>query len=305
MGNIAVGGTGKTPFSAFLIEKIGAGAKVAWLSRGYRRKSKGFKFISKNTSVFEAGDEPKLMKLKFTELTVAVDGNRVEGVSRILQQYPETELIILDDGFQHRRINPGMKIVLTDYKRIFTRDFLMPYGYLRENKSAYKRADIIVVTKCPNDLSTENFISIEREIKLKTGQKLFFSALVYDGLYTLFGDSELSFEALKSKMAIFMTGIASPEHAVNYLASQQINVELLNFPDHHFFTVADYKKLLNKVAENRIIIVTEKDAVRIQADENYPESLKNRTYVLPVKIKILNNEEKTLITIIKNYVGTN
>lgn len=306
VGNIAAGGTGKTPFSAFLIEKLSKEYKTALLSRGYRRKSKGFVLATNDSTATEIGDEPREIKTKFPQITVAVDANRVEGIQKIRQSVPDTQMVILDDGYQHRKVNPGLKILLTDYNRIFTRDHLLPYGMLRESKSGYKRADMVVVTKCPDGIGEEELLRTERELQLLPHQKVYFAGWEYAQLYNLFGGDKLPGDALREKEVLLMTGIAFPEPAVRYLKTQTAAVQLLQFPDHHFFSQKDYDVLTKTTGEaEKVIVVTEKDAARMATDKFFPEQLRKQTYVLPVKMRVLQNKENALIKYITDYVRTN
>jgi tetraacyldisaccharide 4'-kinase len=306
VGNIAAGGTGKTPFSAFLIEKLSKEYKIALLSRGYRRKSKGFLLATDDSTAADIGDEPREIKTKFPKITVAVDADRVEGIQKIRQLLPDTQLVILDDGYQHRKVNPGLKILLTDYNRLFTRDHVLPYGMLRESNGGYKRADMVVVTKCPDGTGEEELLKISQELKIFPHQSLFFAGWEYATIYNLFSGDTLPSDALQEKEVVLMTGIAFPEPAVRYLKTRATKVELLQFPDHHFFTQKDYDVLAKIVGDAvKIIVVTEKDAARIVSDLLFPEQLKKQTYVLPVKMKVLQNKENALITKIIDYVRTN
>ena len=186
IGNITVGGTGKTPHAEYIIDLLRKDFKVALLSRGYKRRSKGFRLVSQSLSVKDAGDEPLQVLLKFPEIIVAVDRDRANGIRTILKEHPETEVIILDDGYQHRKVKPGLSILLTDFNKLMTRDFLMPYGNLRENRNNRKRADVIVVTKTPETSSVADLESVAREMNGDKRQRLFFTSILYTDLIPLF-----------------------------------------------------------------------------------------------------------------------
>ena len=189
IGNITVGGTGKTPHAEYLIDLLRKDFKVALLSRGYKRRSKGFRIVSHSSSVAETGDEPLQVFLKFPDILVAVDRDRANGIRTIMKEHPETEVIILDDGFQHRKVKAGLSILLIDFNRLITRDYLMPYGNLRENRNNRKRADVIVVSKVPETSSGSDMEKITREVQSKERQKLFFTSILYMDLIPLFKSS--------------------------------------------------------------------------------------------------------------------
>jgi len=305
IGNLSVGGTGKTPFTAFITGFLLPEYRVAVLSRGYKRKTRGFQLADAASNALTIGDEPFELKRKFTGLCVAVDEKRVRGIEKLQEMRPDIQVILLDDAFQHRAVNAGLNILLTDYNRLFTNDYQLPYGMLRESRKGYKRADIIVVTKCPETISENEISDIRNKIKPLEGQEIYFAGLTYSDIYQMFNtDVRLTSEEFQDREIILMTGIVSPEQAMNYLTGNRAKVELMQFPDHHFFTEGDYSKLMNK-ADDKIIIITEKDAARIVNDKNFPAELKEKIYVLPVGITILQNREQHLITKIKNYVTAN
>ena len=305
IGNLSAGGTGKTPFTAFIAGFLLPEYRVAVLSRGYKRKTKGFQLADDKSDALTIGDEPFELKRKFAGLCVAVDEKRVRGIEKLQEIRSDIQVVLLDDAFQHRAVNAGLNILLTDYNRLFTNDYQLPYGMLRESRKGYKRADIIVVTKCPETISENEISDIRNKIKPLEGQEIYFAGLMYSDIYQMFNtDVRLTSEEFQDREIILMTGIVSPEQAMNYLTGNGAKVELMQFPDHHFFTEGDYRKLMNK-ADDKIIIITEKDAARIVNDKNFPAELKEKIYVLPVRITILQNREQHLITKIKNYVTAN
>ncbi len=306
IGNLSAGGTGKTPFTAFITRFLLPEYRVAVLSRGYKRKTKGFQLADAASKASIIGDEPYELKRKFPDVCVAVDEKRVHGIEKLREDQSDIQVVLLDDAFQHRAIKAGLNILLTDYNRLFTNDYQLPYGMLRESRKGYKRADIIVVTKCPETISENEISDIRNKIKPLDGQEMYFAGLVYSDIYQLFKpEFRLKINELHGREIILMTGIVSPEPAMNYMTGCGTKVELMQFPDHHFFTADDYRKLMSKSKNEKLIVITEKDAARIVTDENFPTELKEKIYVLPVEITIFQNREQHLITKIKNYVTAN
>ena len=283
VGNIATGGTGKTPMTELLITLLSPKFEVATLSRGYKRKTKGFAVASANTTALEIGDEPMQFHQKFPEVTVAVGEERIVAIPLILQERPQTEVIILDDAFQHRSIAPGLNILLTEHDNLYTRDFLLPVGDLRDSRKSSRRANIIIVTKCPADLSEDAASAIKKELKLKTGQQLFFTKLLYENPYHLF--TKLPLSNLQSKQILLICGIANPYALMQYVNAKAPSYDMLRFADHHIFTtddLKDIKKQFEKISDaNKIMLTTEKDAVRLLKFEK--EIAQMPIYVLPVK----------------------
>ena len=311
VGNLAVGGTGKTPHTEFILTILQDDCKIAMLSRGYKRKTKGFYIADKNSDSQILGDEPFQVHQKFPKVTVAVDEKRVNGVKKLQSLLPDLQLVVLDDAFQHRFIQSGLSILLTDYANIYTHDLLLPAGSLREWHSGSKRANIIVVTKCPTDLSPIDMRLLEMELKPENNQLLFFSAFVYDNLVPVFPDSDtekITINQLKENniAVLLVAGIVSPAPIVDYLRGFTKNIETLFFDDHHDFQSKDFSLIFNKfesiLSTDKIIIVTEKDAARIQSNPSFPKELKSRTFALPVRVEILHNQESLFIQKIKSYV---
>jgi len=314
VGNLAVGGTGKTPHTEFIIRILQNEFKVAMLSRGYKRNSKGFLLADKSSTSRLIGDEPTQIHKKFPDIAVAVDEKRVHGVKKLMELIPDLQLVVLDDAFQHRYIDAGLSILLTDYSNIYTRDFMMPAGRLREWKSGSKRADIIVVTKCPADIQPIEMRIIETELSPENNQLLFFSTLVYDEFIPVFPDSATDVwtdKKLKEKKpdTLLVSGIVNPGPIVNQLMNYSNTIRTQFFEDHYAFQAKDYNsinyqfEMLN--SEEKLLVLTEKDAARVVSDINFPENLKSYTYALPIRVKILQNQEKLFIQKIKNYVVEN
>mgnify|MGYP003575882931 FL=1 len=273
VGNLSVGGTGKTPMVEYLIRLLADKHDLAVLSRGYKRKSKGFYLANDATTIEEIGDEPFQYHSKFKNIHVAVNADRVEGVNNILAALPKTNVVLLDDAFQHRKIKAGFYIMLTAYNDLFYNDLVLPAGNLRECKSGVKRANIVLVTKCPKDLSETEMRQIKSKIAIDN-HKIFFSTISYHHSVTN-NSEEIPVADLKNNF-IAVAGIAKPEYFYDYLKCDRN--DCLTFPDHHFFSDQDLNNILQK-ANNRKIITTEKDYMRLQ--NLVP---KNQLYYLPIEI---------------------
>lgn|SRR5690554_1175040 len=279
VGNLSVGGTGKTPMVEYLVRLLSPKHDLVTLSRGYKRTSKGYLLADVGTKMEDIGDEPFQYFSKFKNIHVAVDANRVEGVANTLKLLPNTNLIILDDAFQHRKIKAGFYILLTSFDDLFFNDFLLPAGNLRESRSGVQRADVVIVTKCPSNLSVEKQNEIKKKIKVNP-ENVFFSTIQYST--EIFSQKEkLKLEELASDF-IAVAGIAKPNYFYNYLQCSQENC--LTFPDHHSFSERDLEKIINK-AKGKKIITTEKDYMRLQG--LLPE---NQLYYLPIEVRFLENE---------------
>lgn len=314
IGNITVGGTGKTPHAEYLIDLLRKDFRVALLSRGYKRRSKGFRIVSHSSSVVETGDEPLQVFLKFPDILVAVDRDRANGIRTIMKEHPETEVIILDDGFQHRKVKAGLSILLIDFNRLITRDYLMPYGNLRENRNTRKRADVIVVSKTPETSSGSDMEKITREVQWNEKQKLFFTSVSYMDLIPLFKNSApekpgLHQQNRENHGAILVTGIAAPGLFKKFLEKYFEEIIHLDFPDHHFFSEKDIEKIIKALkdlkSEKKIVITTEKDAVRIREFPNIDDSLKTCFYCIPVGVSFLKGKKNEFDNMIIEYVRKN
>lgn len=312
VGNLTVGGTGKTPHTEYILSFLQNDWKTAMLSRGYKRKTKGFQLADKHADASTIGDEPYQIFRKFPEVPVAVAEKRVHGVNELLKRFPNLEIIVLDDAFQHRHLRPGFSVLLTDYSRLYTRDFYLPAGRLRESKKGSRRADVIVVTKCPDNLSEAEMNDIRCEINPSKEQSLFFSTYEYKKLRPVFPDfveHSLKEPALKNDLGILLVaGIVSPKAIISYLKQYTTHIETQFFPDHHNFTEKDIELLFKKFdspnSAEKIIVVTEKDAARLLSI-NYPDKLKPKTFALPIEVKILDNKEILFTEKITQYVKEN
>lgn len=281
VGNLSVGGTGKTPMIEFLISELSQEFKLAVLSRGYRRKSKGFIVADKDTTVEALGDEPFQIHSKFPKITVAVDAERQNGIS-ILEDKISPDLILLDDAFQHRSVKPNLSILLTAYGNLYTDDWYLPTGNLRDSRREAKRAELIIVTKCPPNLNDQVRNSITCKLKPKSYQHVLFSYMAYDTLLKGI-EKDVPLEKFKDKKITLVTGIANPEPLVSYLKKEEIDFNHLRFKDHHFFT----EKELAQLRKRDCIVTTEKDYVRLK------DSLKNLYYIL-IRHKFIGSDKEVL-----------
>jgi len=311
IGNLAVGGTGKTPHIEYLIRLLSPNYKVAVLSRGYKRKTSGFILADENANSERIGDEPAQMHQKFPEILVAVDANRRRGINQLLKlpNNIRPEVILLDDAFQHRYVKPSLSILLTDYRRLFDKDKLLPAGRLREPAKNKKRANIIIVTKCPEELDVQTHNTIKKAIDISTEQQLFFSAFQYKKLHAVFGEKRsLLLSELKEKnCSIFLiTGIAAPQNLIKHLGNYTENLETRLFPDHHFFSRQEIEKIREDFqdisTQNKIIITTEKDAVRLMSMDAFPQELRPYVYSLPIEVIFILNQENLFIQKIEEHV---
>lgn len=281
VGNLTVGGSGKTPHVEYLVRLLKDKVKVAVLSRGYKRKSKGYVLAEKQTRMQEIGDEPYQMKNKFADIYVAVDKDRCHGIEQLTgnKETNDTDVIILDDAFQHRHVKPGINILLVDYHRLIIYDRLLPAGRLREPLSGKNRADIVIVTKCPQDMKPMDFRVIMRAMNLYPYQKLFFTTLKYGRLIPAYCGEKRRLDSIgKNENILLLTGIASPEHMVTDLKPYTENIIQMNFPDHHQFTPKDIKMINEKFAgmpSPKIIITTEKDNTRLFGMEGLSEEVRH------------------------------
>lgn len=306
VGNISVGGTGKTPHTEMLIAELSKDFRVACLSRGYKRRTSGFVLAGPHSTADEIGDEPLQIKNKFPDITVACDANRVRGIEKLLALSPRPEVIVLDDAFQHRYVRAGKNIVLTDYNHPCYKDYLLPAGRLRETPGALKRADYIIVTKCPSNLTPLEKRIISKHLKLKPYQKLFFSGMQYGPIRRLSGNEPApSLNARSSLLCV--TGIARPEPYIEYLKQFTLNITILKYPDHHHFSVRDIRNIQTLFEEiynpEKYIFTTEKDATRLRSCR-LPEDIKRNICYIPIEPVFVNKKE-ILIQELKDYVTKN
>jgi tetraacyldisaccharide 4'-kinase len=282
IGNLSTGGTGKTPHTEYMVRLLKDKYRIAVLSRGYRRKSTGYQVAGSIPLASLVGDEPAQIKRKFPEVTVAVDANRVNGINQLQKQAKKPEVILLDDAYQHRKLQAGMYILLTDYYHLYTHDALLPAGNLRETKGGADRANIIIVSKCPAELAKTEMEKIKSELKPRSHQEVFFTSIVYGDIVGELQDLESPF--------ILVTGIAKADQMVEYLKNNQAHFDHLKFTDHHHFSPADIAGIIEKAKSRNAqhILTTEKDYQRLPLEEFEKNEL-NISY-LPIKVKFLANE---------------
>ena len=311
VGNITVGGSGKTPHVEYLVSLLKDKMKVAVLSRGYKRKSKGYVLANDDTTMREIGDEPYQMKQKFPELYVAVDKKRTKGIDRLThdEQTKDVDVILLDDAYQHRYVKPGVNILLVDYHRLIIYDKLLPAGCLREPKEGKSRADIVIITKCPKDLRPMEYRVLMKALDLYPYQSLYFTTLIYDNLKQVYGTESMPINSLPDRgNVLLLTGIASPKQMQNDLSVYNYNLSFLSFSDHHNFSKKDIRTINRKFAElpsPKVIITTEKDVARIKFVEGLNDEVKESMYALPVRIQFMLGQEEDFNNKIINYVRKN
>lgn len=305
IGNITTGGTGKTPHIEYLIRLISSDKSIATLSRGYGRKTSGFLHVSENNNAEMVGDEPLQLKNKFKEVTVVVSENRINGIEKIMTDNPDTSVILLDDSFQHRAVKPGLSILLLDYSTVFKKDFLLPAGNLREPFSAKKRADVIVISKCPQTLQDNERYKIIEMINPDKKQNMLFSSVVYAAeIKSVFSSEKLVISPAQN--ILLVTGIADAKGIKTYIKTSAKLINHIEFSDHHIFSDADIKKIVEIFStianENKIILTTEKDAMRLKDIE---ELRQLPIYYLPVEIKFNEKDKEEFNKMILKYVGKN
>jgi tetraacyldisaccharide 4'-kinase len=305
IGNLSIGGTGKTPHIEYLIRLLKDYINVATLSRGYQRKTKGFLEVQPNFSAEQSGDEPLQFARKFRDILVTVGEDRSFAIPKIVQNHPGTQAILLDDAFQHLSVKPGLNIMLTDYNRMFTRDYLLPSGRLREWRSSYQRADVIIVSKCPKNLSEEERDKILEEIKPFPHQQVFFSYYEYGNPYYMFNPQQ-RFGLQEDWDVIVICAIAGTDYLLDYLNSRVNSVKALEFEDHHYFTKYDLGKLeqgfSNLPSDKKVIITTEKDAMRLELHREFLLQKKLPILSLPVEVAFLFGEGPKFDGLVKDYL---
>ena len=305
VGNIAVGGTGKSPMTEYLVRMLKQDYITATLSRGYKRKTKGFTIANENTTAIDIGDEPMQFHQKFPDITVAVGEERLVAIPQILHAKPETEVIILDDAFQHRQVRAGLNILLTQYNDLYINDFILPAGDLRDVKSSAKRAQIIIVTKCPATLDQSEKEKIIKELKPLSYQQVYFAEIIYAKPRHLFNNVEE--EISSNSDVLVICGIANPAPLKQFLSSHFHSYDMISFPDHHIFRSDDLKDIKHQfdkiISTDKYIITTEKDGTRL---EKYKNELENYpVFVLPISHRIMFNEDLKFEKEIKKFIEEN
>jgi len=308
VGNLSVGGTGKSPHVEYIVRLLKDEFKIATLSRGYKRKSKGFKLAGQDPSIKEIGDEPTQFANKFPSLHVAVDNSRVNGINNLIEKFPELETIILDDAFQHRYVEPGLSILLTDFHKLYMNDFPLPAGRLREFRSGAKRADRIIVTRASKVVSPITRRRLEGIIKPREHQKLYFSYIKHGKFTPIPG---FDFKPSKNKYfsILMVTGIANTYPLEIYLKKHCEELEILKFQDHHQYTTKDIEKINeifnNIFTENKIIITTEKDAMRFREPAIFKALRGLPICYVPIEVVIHQDDSKNFNNQIISYVREN
>ena len=297
VGNITVGGTGKTPHVEYLVRLLKEKFHVAVLSRGYKRKTSGFILADDKTTVRDIGDEPYQMKQKFPDVSVAVDKKRVHGIEQLTDNDEKLDVILLDDAFQHRYVKPGVNILLVDYHRLIIYDKLLPAGRLREPLKGKDRADIVIVTKCPKELKPMGFRVITKAMSLYPYQHLFFTTLDYDTLSPVFpeGHPAPTLAALNEANVLLLTGIASPRQLEEDLTPLVKHITTLTYPDHHNYRHKDIGRInetFSQMPSPKVIITTEKDAVRLATAEGLSDEARRSIYAIPISIRFMQKEQE-------------
>lgn len=302
IGNLVVGGTGKSPMVEYLIGLLKEEFRVATVSRGYKRKTRGYALAGETTTALDIGDEPMQFHLKFPDVPVAVGEERIVAIPQLLHDHPDLQAIILDDAFQHREIRAGMNILLTGYGDLFTRDFFLPTGDLRDQRASYARADILIVTKCPAGLTEEERDAIITEIQPKIHQQVFFTSIDYGTPYHIVTHERTVL--LPKGEVLLVCGIANPKPLKAYLVKHTHTYYQLSYNDHHIFRIDDLKEIQKRFvsigAEEKIIITTEKDAVRLL---KFSEELRHMpVYVLPIRHQFLFDQGKIFNATVRDYI---
>lgn len=312
VGNITIGGTGKTPHVEFLIEALSPYYNIAVLSRGYKRHTRGFVLASPHSTPETIGDEPFQIYSKYSKRAlVAVCESRTKGIEQILEHNPEINLILLDDAFQHRYVQPKVNILLMDYNRPIYTDHLLPLGRLRENKRHVGRADFVICTKVPDGMPPIQFRVVKKRLDLYDNQKLYFTRISYSALQPVFPEESkynVHLEQFTRNDAILLlTGIANPRSFVRYFKRYQARVKVQHFPDHHFFTRKDLESIaanFSKLeASRKIIVTTEKDAVRLAENPYFPQHLKSLIFFVPINVELVRGiDESDFLTTLRQAI---
>lgn len=306
VGNLSVGGTGKTPHIEYLIVLFREYLELAVLSRGYLRKTRGFHYVTQRSTANDVGDEPLQFKLKYPEITVAVSESRSLAIPQMVMNQPGLQLILLDDAFQHRSVEPAMHIMLTEHDRLFTRDYLLPSGRLREWRSAYLRAHRIIVTKCPEDLSREQAEQIRREIDPAPYQQVYFSRFRYGTPYRLF--QPVQRQPLTPDIHVLLiSAIANTDYLMSYLEAQVDTLDAMPFEDHHYFTPHEMDQMAIRFRnlptdKPRIILSTEKDATRLALHGAWLQQQQLPVFILPVAVEFLFDQGPAFDQMMKDFL---
>ena len=306
IGNLTVGGTGKTPVAELLIERFSEHYRVGVLSRGYRRRTKGFVLSTPASSARTIGDEPRQMKLKYPSVPVAVCEKRAEGIRLLRKAHPEIELIILDDAFQHRYVEPWVNILLMDYNNPVYRDRLLPWGRLRDTRNQIHRANFVLVTKCPDDLNPLDMRIVINSLGLFPYQSLYFTRMRQGEITPLFADRAVG-KVREGDPVIAMSGIANPVPLLESLRKRFDVVAELTFDDHHTYRLSDMRRLeaLFAAYPDAVVLTTEIDAVKLTNRKKVPEAVQQRLYYVPIHVSFVADSESEFLRHLELYVRTN
>lgn len=305
VGNLSVGGAGKTPHVEYLIRLLTEYLEVSVLSRGYKRKSKGFQSVNVNDPVTKTGDEPLQFKRKYPEVTVAVCESRNIGIPMMVQKNSAIQVVLLDDAFQHRSVEPGLNILLTTFDNPYTSDFLLPAGRLREFRSASDRADFIVISKCPTEIDVATKEKFYQAISPKDHQKLFFSYYGYGDPYFMYNPT-IKKKLTADTKVVLLSAIANVEYMLDYLDAEADIVQLLKYEDHHYFTEREVelvKKIMGEINDsNAIVLTTEKDAMRLDLFRSKIIEYQLPIFVLPIKVQFHHKDGELFDTLVKDFL---
>lgn len=311
VGNITAGGTGKTPHIEYLVELLKDRYSIAVLSRGYKRKTKGFVLADDRVSAADIGDEPFQIKNKYPDVTVAVDENRCEGIERLLAMEHRPDVILLDDAYQHLYVKAGLNILLVNNNRIITEDALLPAGLLREPVAGRLRAHVVVLTKCPADMSPIDYRIRSRQMNLFPYQQLFFSTFRYKDMYCLSDkDKKMSIYGIKAgDSVLLLSGVADNSQLAKVFGKTKANVKTLFYPDHHGYAREDLSRIEKEFNQlpsgNRYVVTTEKDTSKLVMFKDWVSRFGGNVYVLPVQVEFLLNNKEKFDKYILDYVGEN
>ncbi len=302
VGNLSVGGTGKSPMVEFLLLHLKSRYNVAVVSRGYKRKTKGYALANQASTAIEIGDEPLQFYKKFPDVPIAIGEERLVTIPQLLHDKPDTQVIVLDDAFQHRAVRAGLDILLTDYGNLFTRDFFLPTGDLRDARSSYKRAKILVVTKCRPQMTEETKQALVKEIDPQKEQTIFFATIAYGMPYHILNRSFYNMD--EETEVLLVTGIANPRPLKNFLEERLQTYYMMHYNDHHIFSIDDWRDIKEQFekmeTERKIILTTEKDAMRLLKFSNDIDGMP--LYVIPIEHKFLFNEEQAFLAEVTGFI---
>lgn len=305
IGNLSVGGSGKTPHIEYLVRLLKDHINVGTLSRGYKRKTTGYVRVQTNHQPSQTGDEPLQFKRKFPTIDVAVSESRDIGIISMVRDNPTIQTVLLDDAFQHRAVKPGLNILLTEYSHPFFNDFLLPSGRLREARSGYKRADVIIVTKCPEELSVEDRTAFIKKINPTLNQQVFFSRYKYVNPYYLF-NPKYTFQLNKNFQVLLLSAIANTDYLMQFLEPSVNEIIQMEFPDHYQFTpndIGNMKTYFDRMhLKTKVIITTEKDAMRLNEHKDFLIKHNLPVFVLPIEVSFLDKDKQAFDQQIKDFL---